>query len=75
MIRGFILVVLMVVSLYVTVMQGVRRFIAMGQAPESMREELQFWGTVYLSAGSLLFAAACTLGFYWLAKKLQNSKN
>lgn len=75
MIRGLILFVLIVTSIYIAVMHGIRRFVAMAQAPESMRADLQYWGTVYLSIGSLLFAAACTLGFYWLAKKLQNSKN
>jgi hypothetical protein len=68
--RGLTLFVLFAVSLYVGVAQGVRRFAAIGLAPMSMREDLQFWGFVYLSIGALVFTAACTLGFYWLAKAL-----
>ena len=75
LIRGLTLFVLFAISLYVGVAQGVRRFAALGLAPVSMREDLQFWGFVYLSIGSLIFTAACTLGFYWLAKTLLAKKD
>lgn len=69
-IRGLSLFFLFALSLYVGVAQGVRRFAAIGMAEASLRDDLQFWGFIYLGIGALLFTAACTLGFYWLAKAL-----
>jgi hypothetical protein len=75
LIRGLTLFVLFAISLYVGVAQGVRRFAALGLAPAFMRDDLQFWGFVYLSIGALIFTAACTLAFYWLAKTLHAKKD
>jgi hypothetical protein len=72
--RGLLLMLMVGASIYITVLLGVRRFAAISLAPASMRDDLQFWGFVYLGLGSLLFTAACTLGFYWLAKALHQSK-
>jgi hypothetical protein len=71
--RGVTLFVMVTAAVYITVAQGVRRFAALTQAPPSMREDLQFWGFVYMFVGSLIFTAACALGFYWLAKTLHKS--
>ena len=70
-IRALTLIVLMAASIYVSVLQGVRRFAVMGEAPLSVRPDLQFWGMVYLFIGALMFTGTCTLAFYWLAKALQ----
>lgn len=75
LIRGVTLFVLFAAALYIGVAQGVRRFAALGLAPAEMREDLQFWGFVYLSIASLIFTAACTLAFYWLAKTLHAKKD
>ena len=69
-VRGLTLFVLLLASVYIGVGQGARRFAAMTQAPASLHDDLQFWGFVYLSIGALIFAGACTLAFYWLAKTL-----
>ena len=73
-VRAITLFVLLAASIYVGVMLGVRRFAVMGMAPMSMRSELQLWGFIYLSLGALLFTAACTLAFYWLAQALHKKK-
>ena len=73
-VRALTLLVLMGASVYVGVALGVRRFAALGLAPVSMRDDLQFWGFVYLSLGAVLFTGTCTLAFYWLAQALHKKK-
>jgi len=73
-IRVLTLFVLLLISVYVTVWLGVRRFQALTLAPPELRADLQFWGFVYMFIGSILFTGACALGFYWLAQALHKKK-
>ena len=73
-VRLLTLFVLLLFSVYITVAQGVRRFQALTVAPPAMRDDLQFWGFVYMFIGSIVFAGACALGFYWLAQALHKKK-
>jgi hypothetical protein len=69
--KMLVLFVLLVVSLYLAIFHGLRRYSASARVPQEQRQDLVFWGTFYVLCGGLVFTGGSVLGFYWLVKKLQ----